>query len=143
VSVKQEKPEGPTAPGKPVRRTSRPTADKREKAFPRLRIPIAEGLVLGPGKVELLEAIDRTGSISAGGREMGMSYRRAWLLVDALNRMFARPLVLTSAGGAKGGGAEVTEEGRAVAAAYRRAEQRANEVVKEEMAALPLKARLK
>ncbi|ODA66782.1 Molybdenum-pterin-binding protein MopA [Methyloligella halotolerans] len=97
---------------------------KGQKPFPRLRIPIADGLVLGPGKIELLEAIGRTGSISAGGREMGMSYRRAWLLVDALNRMFAKPLILTATGGTRGGGAQVTDEGRAVVSAYRRAEER-------------------
>ncbi|MFD0986826.1 winged helix-turn-helix domain-containing protein [Methyloligella solikamskensis] len=119
------------------------TKTKPAKPFPRLRIPMGDGLVLGPGKVELLEAIDRTGSISAGGREMGMSYRRAWLLVDALNHMFAKPLILTATGGSRGGGAQVTEEGRAVVQAYRRAEERANVVVKEELAALPLKARLK
>ena len=60
---------------------------KAERAFPYVRILIGE-MVLGPGKVDLLEAIGRTGSISAAGRELGMSYRRAWLLVDALNHMF-------------------------------------------------------
>ncbi|XSG83603.1 MAG: winged helix-turn-helix domain-containing protein [Methyloligella sp. ZOD6] len=104
---------------------------------------MGDGLVLGPGKIELLEAIDRTGSISAAGRAMGMSYRRAWLLVDALNRMFAKPLVLKSTGGARGGGAEVTDEGRAVVSAYRRAEERAETIIKEELAGLPLKRRLK
>jgi molybdate transport system regulatory protein len=95
---------------------------------------VRPGLVLGPGKVELLEAIDRTGSISAAGREMGMSYRRAWLLVSALNEMFGRTLVSTSAGGAGGGGAEVTEFGLAVAQAYRRADERSNQAIREEFA---------
>jgi molybdate transport system regulatory protein len=94
----------------------------------------AAGLVLGPGKVELLEAIDRTGSISAAGREMGMSYRRAWLLVSALNEMFGRTLVTTSPGGAGGGGAEVTDFGRAVAEAYRRADERSTVAIREEFA---------
>ena len=114
---------------------------KAGQAFPRLRIPMGDGLVLGPGKIELLEAIGRSGSISGGGREMGMSYRRAWLLVDALNRMFAKPLIVTATGGSKGGGAQVTEHGWAVAQAYRRAEQRANTVVQEELSTLPLKRR--
>ncbi len=105
-----------------------------ERPFPRLRIMVRPGLVLGPGKVELLEAIDRTGSISAAGREMGMSYRRAWLLVSALNEMFGRTLVTTSPGGAGGGGAEVTDFGRAVAEAYRRADERSNAAIREEFA---------
>src|SRR5512146_2407788 len=64
-----------------------------ERSAPRLRIVMGEGLILGPGKVDLIEAIERKGSISAASREMGMSYRRAWLLVDALNTMFGRPIV--------------------------------------------------
>ena len=71
---------------------------KAERAFPYVRILIGE-MVLGPGKVDLLEAIGRTGSISAAGRELGMSYRRAWLLVDALNHMFPSVLVAASPGG--------------------------------------------
>jgi molybdate transport system regulatory protein len=106
----------------------------KERPFPRLRIMVRPGLVLGPGKVELLEAIERTGSISAAGREMGMSYRRAWLLVSALNEMFDRPLVTTSPGGAGGGGAQVTAFGRAVADAYRRADERSNAAIHEEFA---------
>jgi len=105
-----------------------------ERPFPRLRIVVRPGLVLGPGKVELLEAIERTGSISAAGREMGMSYRRAWLLVSALNEMFGGTLVMTSPGGAGGGGAQVTAFGRAVADAYRRADERSNAAIREEFA---------
>jgi len=63
---------------------------------------------MGPGKAALLQAIDRTGSISAAGRELGMSYRRAWLLVDTMNRCFAEPLVETVAGA----GARVTDAGQ-------------------------------
>jgi molybdate transport system regulatory protein len=104
------------------------------RPFPRLRIMVRPGLVLGPGKVELLEAIGRTGSISAAGRDMGMSYRRAWLLVSALNEMFGRVLVSTSPGGTGGGGAEVTEFGRAVIEAYRVADERAGQAVRDEFA---------
>lgn len=107
-----------------------------ERAFPRLRILMGDGLVLGPGKVDLIEAIDRTGSISAAGRALGMSYRRAWLLADALNRMFAQPVVAASQGGAHGGGAVVTEYGRAVAAAYRRIEERTDRTIKKEFSRL-------
>lgn len=81
--------------------------------------------MMGPGKAELLERIDRTGSISAAGREMGMSYKRAWQLVETLNAMFGAPVVESSRGGAQGGGARVTDTGRAVLAAYRAFERAA------------------
>ena len=70
-----------------------------------LRIDFDGERSIGPGKIKLLELIDALGSISAAGRRMGMSYRRAWLLVDALNRCFREPLVASHAGGAHGGGA--------------------------------------
>ncbi len=104
-----------------------------ERAAPRLRIAMGKGLILGPGKVDLLEAIERKGSISAAAREMSMSYRRAWLLVDALNQMFARPLVVAAPGGARGGGAQITEFGKSVAAAYRRIEQKTRVAIREEL----------
>jgi len=104
------------------------------RTTPRLRIVMGEGLILGPGKVDLIEAIERKGSISGASREMGMSYRRAWLLVDALNTMFGRPIVTAAPGGSKGGGAEVTELGRAIAKAYRRIEQRTRTAIQEELA---------
>ena len=78
-----------------------------------------EDIALGPGKVDLLEAIGRAGSISAAAREMGLSYRRAWMMVDTANRCFKTPLVARSQGGAQGGGAELTDEGRAVIATFR------------------------
>jgi molybdate transport system regulatory protein len=88
--------------------------------FPRLwlRVDLAPGVSLGPGKVELLRGIDETGSISAAGRRIGMSYKRAWQLVDALNRHFISPLVSASRGGARGGGASLTPLGHAILAAY-------------------------
>lgn len=117
----------------PVKITRKPKL-KPERAFPRVRILIGEGMVLGPGKVDLLEAIGRTGSISAAGRELGMSYRRAWLLVDALNHMFPDQLVTAAPGGSRGGGAKLTDYGRGVAAAYRRVEARARAAMREELA---------
>jgi molybdate transport system regulatory protein len=75
--------------------------------------------VMGPGKAQLLDLIRETGSISAAGRAMGMSYRRAWLLVDATNTAFRTPLVERARGGSAGGGAHLTEAGIAVLAAYR------------------------
>jgi molybdate transport system regulatory protein len=111
-----------------------PVRKRQARAAPRLRIVMGEGLILGPGKVDLIEAIARSGSISAAARDMGMSYRRAWLLVDALNHMFNRPLVVAASGGSHGGGAEVTDFGRDVAAAYRRIEERTRSAILEELA---------
>lgn len=73
----------------------------------------------GPGRADLLEAIDREGSISGAGRALGMSYRYTWLLVDSMNRCFSAKLVETAAGGRRGGGAQLTEAGRHVLSAYR------------------------
>ena len=91
---------------------------------------------LGPGKVALLEAIAETGSISAAGRAHKMSYRRAWLLIDELNRQFAEPLVRAQPGGPKGGGAALTAAGLAILNAYREAERKMREVGAQEMAAI-------
>jgi len=76
-------------------------------------------IAMGPGKADLLEAIGREGSISAAGRALGMSYRRAWMLVDTMNRCFREPLVETHPGGGKSAGASVTPAGSAALAAYR------------------------
>ena len=81
-------------------------------------------LAMGPGKADLLEAIDRDGSISAAGRALGMSYRRTWLLVDGMNRCWKDRLVETVAGGGAGRGARLTVTGRDVLAAYRALERR-------------------
>ena len=91
----------------------------------RLRVVFGPAGMIGPGKAELLERIARTGSIAAAGREMGMSYKRAWQLVETMNAMFRAPLVMRTRGGAKGGGAEVTETGHAAIAAYRALEAEA------------------
>jgi molybdate transport system regulatory protein len=74
---------------------------------------------MGPGKADLLEAIGRTGSISAAARAMEMSYRRAWLLVDVMNRSFREPLVHSAVGGTRGGGAQLTGAGARVLARFR------------------------
>jgi molybdate transport system regulatory protein len=89
-----------------------------------LRFDFDDKRRLGPGKVALLEAIRQHGSIAAAGRDFGMSYRRAWLLVDELNKMFAGPLVETHGGGRNGGGAVLTELGGSVVALYREAERK-------------------
>ena len=85
----------------------------------KLQLLCGDGFAIGPGKADLLEAIARTGSISAAGREMGMSYRRAWLLVDEMNRSLVHRLVETRPGGGKGNGAQLSDTGRAVLAAFR------------------------
>ena len=87
-----------------------------------LRLDFDSERRLGPGKVALLEAIRRHGSIAAAGREFGMAYRRAWLLVDELNHMFTAPLVTARGGGKDGGGAELTGLGEEIVTRYRRAE---------------------
>ena len=74
---------------------------------------------MGPGKADLLDAIAAAGSISAAAKHMGMSYRRAWLLVDTMNRCFEQPLVETRPGGGEGAGAIVTEAGQAALRDYR------------------------
>lgn len=80
---------------------------------------------IGPGKIALLEAIEREHSIAAGARAMQMSYRRAWLLIDTMNRMFREPVVVARRGRATGPSAEVTAFGRRLIAAYRGVERRA------------------
>jgi molybdate transport system regulatory protein len=95
------------------------------KASPRLsiRIVFGEEAMLGPGKAELLERIRDTGSIAAAGRGMTMSYKRAWMLVEEMNGAFREPLVDSTRGGAKGGGARLTAAGEAVLTNYRKLEE--------------------
>ncbi len=91
-----------------------------------IRIDLADGGRIGPGKVALLEEIGRSGSISAAGRAMKMSYRRAWQLVEDLNRTVGCPVVETSAGGAGGGGAKLTDAGTTLVQEYRALERAAS-----------------
>ncbi len=101
-----------------------------------LRIDFKDGRALGPGKVRLLELVAETGSISAAARSMEMSYRRAWLLIDALNQTFRDPVVATRGGGAGGGGALLTAFGLEVVASYRAMEQEAASALAGRVAAL-------
>ncbi|MGQ0509378.1 MAG: winged helix-turn-helix domain-containing protein [Betaproteobacteria bacterium] len=91
-----------------------------------LRVLGKSAAAMGPGKAELVEHIGRTGSISAAARDMGMSYRRAWQLVEALNADFREPVVATSTGGTRGGGARVTPYGEKLVAAFRAMEEKAS-----------------
>ena len=84
---------------------------------------------MGPGKAELVERIARTGSISAAAREMGMSYRRAWQLVESLNKAFRQPVVATATGGTRGGGAQVTVFGERLVRRFRAMERKASSAI--------------
>ena len=103
--------------------------------MPRIRLLIAANTSLGPGKVALLEAVARSGSISAAAREQGMSYRRAWMLVDSINHAFDSPLVATATGGKGGGGAQVTDLGHEVLRRYRDMEDKAAAAIADDLAA--------
>lgn len=100
----------------------------------RLRVLQGEAIAFGPGKAALLLAIQQSGSISAAARTIGMSYRRAWLLVEAMNQCFRQPLVATATGGAKGGGAQVTALGQEVLVRYQAMQERAETAVAADMA---------
>lgn len=102
----------------------------------RLRISQGEDIAVGPGKVDLLEAIDAGGSITAAAKALGMSYRRAWLLVDTMNRCFRGPVVEAGAGGTRGGGARLTPLGREVVCRYRAIEAKAAKAAAADLAAL-------
>jgi molybdate transport system regulatory protein len=101
-----------------------------------VRVDFGADRALGPGKIRLLEAIGKTGSISRAGRALGMSYRRAWLLVDDMNRSFRAPVVTTQPGGAKGGGAALTSFGLELIEKYRAIETRATAAAKPHLQAL-------
>lgn len=102
----------------------------------RLRVVIAPDVAIGPGKADLLQGIRETGSIAAAGRRMKMSYKRAWLLIEALNEGFGTALVETTRGGSERGGARLTATGDAVLDGYRRMEDATRRAVKADVAAL-------
>jgi molybdate transport system regulatory protein len=101
-----------------------------------IRIDLASGDRIGPGKIALLEAIRSTGSISAGARAMGMSYRRAWLLVEGLNQALREPVVTTETGGRSGGGASLTPAGERIIDVYRAIEVHARTAASGEFRAM-------
>lgn len=98
-----------------------------------LRVMITPEVRFGPGKANLLEGIRQTGSIAAAGRRIGMSYKRAWYLVDAMNSHFALPLVASTKGGTAGGGASLTPLGEEILAAYRSMQRLAEKAVLPEL----------
>jgi molybdate transport system regulatory protein len=93
----------------------------------RLRISAGDAVAIGPGKIALLEAIAQTGSLTAAAKLLDMSYRRAWLLLDELNRSLKKPAVESAVGGQHGGGSQLTDAGRALVAHYRSIEETASE----------------
>ena len=111
-----------------------PHADRPDLALLRVRLDAQTSL--GPGKADILEGIAQTGSIAAAGRRMKMSYKRAWSLVETLNAAFANPLVTSSRGGEKGGGAGLTPTGEAVLAHYRALEAAAEAAIAPDLDAL-------
>jgi molybdate transport system regulatory protein len=108
----------PTLPMKKKTRSFR-----ARSMLPRIRILRGSDIALGPGKAELLARIGQTGSINQAARRMGMSYMRAWSLVQTMNRCFKQPLVLVARGGEGGGGAKLTQTGAKVAALYQQMER--------------------
>lgn len=101
-----------------------------------LRVTFSDDFYLGPGRADLLEGIAETGSISAAGKRMGMSYKRAWGLVQALNEGWGRPLVETSRGGAEQGGASLTVDGDFVLGRYRAMQQATRDAIAADVTAV-------
>lgn len=102
----------------------------------RLRVVLRPDVAIGPGRADMLEGIAASGSIAAAGRRMGMSYKRAWLLVEELNAAFRAPLVETAKGGRAGGGARLTALGLDVLKRYRRIEAAAETAARRDLVAL-------
>ncbi len=107
----------------------------------RIRLLLGDEIAMGPGKADLLDAILRTGSISAAAKSMQMSYRRAWILVDTMNACFDSPLVDSCRGGAGGGGATVTTLGLEILSQYRTLQDEVRTVVDRHLGAFPSRAR--
>lgn len=117
---------------------TRPLMHKTDNKLPALslRIDLDDDERIGPGKIQLLEQIRESGSISAAGRAMDMSYKRAWDLVDEINRICRQPAVDRQTGGKNGGGAALTPFGESLVARYRKIERDAAAAVRKELAAL-------
>jgi molybdate transport system regulatory protein len=101
-----------------------------------VRVDFTEEVSIGPGKIGLLEQIEKSGSLSAAARELGMSYRRAWLLLNSVNTGFSEPVAVLSVGGVEGGGAQLTRFGKQLVADYRKFEQQVDELAQKTFAAV-------
>jgi molybdate transport system regulatory protein len=130
----------PSKTSAPVKSVSAPARRASGRTKPvarfRMRINAGDAIAIGPGKISLLEAIEETGSITAAAKHLDMSYRRAWLLLDELNRCLRKPAVDSAKGGSRGGGSAVTATGRQVIALYRRVEATAASACKADIAQL-------
>ena len=128
--------------GKARRALQKDEAADMLESMARLKITLLlnSGARIGPGKVALLESVRDTGSISAAARAMGMDYKRAWLLVDSLNRAFASPIVERTTGGPRGGGATLTVFGEELLALYRHLQAAATTLAADDLAALERRA---
>ena len=109
----------------------------------RIRIVLGPDIAIGPGKAAILEEVKAAGSISAAGRSMGMGYKRAWYMVDTMNKCFSGPLVETVKGGKKGGGARLTELGEEVLKRYRKMEALSSRAIARDLANLKKMLELK
>ncbi|MDN7941558.1 winged helix-turn-helix domain-containing protein [Burkholderia multivorans] len=99
---------------------------------PTLRLNIAAGVAIGPGKAALLDGIANTGSISRAAKEMGMGYRQAWAMIDSMNDQFVAPLVERTKGGPEGGGTKLTPLGIEVLQRYKTMEQKAIKAIEKD-----------
>lgn len=118
-----------------------PSAKTAKIIMVRPRIYIGESVAIGPGKIDLLRQVAETRSISAAARALGISYKRAWLLIDSLNQGLGRPVVETATGGKGGGGAVLTPLGLQLVDRYIALEERLNASAREELEALCLLAK--
>ncbi|WP_316976708.1 winged helix-turn-helix domain-containing protein [Shumkonia mesophila] len=109
---------------------------KRQAMMVRPRVTIGESIAIGPGKIDLLRHVAESRSISAAARTMGLTYKRAWLLIDSLNRGFGKPVLEAAVGGKGGGGARLTPLGEALVARYGELEAKLNETSQAELDAL-------
>jgi molybdate transport system regulatory protein len=123
---------------KPLLKPTRASRSPLSAPVARFRMRVTNGaeIMIGPGKIALLEAIEETGSITAAAKHLGMSYRRAWLLMDSINHSLKRPAVDTAVGGERGGGTRLTDTGRQVIDLYRRIEANAARATASELKVL-------
>ncbi|SAL13808.1 ModE family transcriptional regulator [Caballeronia terrestris] len=117
-------------------KTKQTASRRRAEVRFRMRIKSGDTVALGPGKVDLLEAVQKHGSISAAARSLGMSYRRAWLLIDELNRSLKSPATISEQGGQSGGGCALTPVGENIVRLYREVESEAQAACAAQIAAL-------
>jgi len=113
-----------------------PSAPNRQAVLIRPRVDLGRSIVIGPGKIDLLRHVAEGRSISAAARAMGLTYKRAWLLIDALNRGFGKPVVEAASGGKGGGGARLTPLGEALIARYGALETKLDSASQPELDAL-------